>query len=104
MYDTFRAMIKDIFNNDDFTETCYINGFETKCICSSIDGGVMFSDSGMVNDVNFTLDIEIKETDRLPKQNDRLIFRNKEYKISNIDIDSALATMKLYLISNSKGK
>jgi hypothetical protein len=40
----------------------------------------------------------------MPEENDKVQFRNKFYKISHIDTDSAGATIKLFLISLSKGK
>lgn len=104
MYDTFQNMIHDLFNNPDLYEFCYIEGFKYKCFCTTVEGGTYYTETGMVDDVNFALDIQMKNLDRLPQQNDRIVFRDKEYKISHIDTDSALATQRLYLISNSKGK
>ena len=104
MYDTFKNMIHDLFNNPDLYEWVYIEGRAYKCFCNTMDGGFVYTETGMVDDVNFCLDVQINTTDRLPEQNDRLVFRDKQYKISKIDTDSALATQRLYLISNSKGK
>lgn len=104
MYDTFREMISQIFNEPDFVQFCYIEGRETKCICSSINDGMVFTEAGMVDEVNFTLDIEIATLDRLPKQNDKVVFRQQTYKISHIETDSANCSLKLYLIALSKGK
>lgn len=104
MYQTFQNMVNDLFNNPDFYQWVYIEGRAYKCFCNTLEGGTIFTEAGMIDDVNFYLEIQIKTTDRLPQQNDRLIFRDKEYKISHIDVDSAIATQKLYLISNSKGR
>lgn len=104
MYDTFKDTIADLFNNPDFVQYCYIEGFKTKCFCSSVGNNIMFTEAGMVDEVNFTLDVQIAKLDRLPQQNDKVIFRNNEYKISHTQTDSADASMKLYLISLSKGK
>lgn len=104
MYNVFQNMMNDLFNNPDFYEYCYIQGRQYKCFCSSIDGGIIYTEAGMVDDVDFYLDIQMCTTDRLPEQNDRIIFRDKQYKIRKIDTDSALATQRLYLISNSKGR
>lgn len=104
MYDTFKDMIADLFNTPDFVEWCYIEGRKYKCICSSIGNGIMFTEAGMVDEVNFTLDLELATLDRMPQENDKIIFREKQYKISHIDIDSANTSIKIYMISNSKGK
>ena len=39
----------------------------------------------------------------MPEENQRVKFRNKWYKISHIDTDSAAASIKVYLVSTSKG-
>ena len=104
MYDSFKDMIAELFNQPDFIEYCYIEGRQYKCICSSIGGGVMFTEAGLVDEVNFTLDLELATLDRMPHQNDKIVFRNKQYKISHIETDSANTTIKIYMISNSKGK
>lgn len=104
MYDVFKEAISQLFQCEQFTEDCYIEGFKTKCFCSSINDGIAFTGAGMVDQVNFTLDVEIAALDRLPQQNDKVVFRSKEYKISHIETDSAEASLKLYLIALSKGK
>ena len=103
-YDTFKEAIAQLFQDEDFTEDVYINGFKTKCFCSSINDGIAFTAAGMVDEVNFTLDVQIASLDIFPQQNDKVMFRGKEYKISHIETDSAEASLKLYLISVSKGK
>ena len=105
MYDTFKEMVKDIFENEDFIQYCYINGIKYTCLVSSISNDLGFTEVGLVDYVNFTLDIQIDKFNGLfPKPNDKIIFRNNTYKVSHTDIDSALATIKIYLISTSKGK
>ena len=105
MYDTFREMVNDIFENEDFIQYCYINGFQYKCIASHITGGEDFTIAGLVDMVNFYLDIQVSDIGiERPKPNDKVIFRDKTYKVSQVDEDSALATIRLYLISTSKGK
>ena len=106
MYDTFRNAIADIFNNPDFTQIVYLNGIQYKCLVSTVNNDVAFTEAGLVDMVNFTLDIQVTDQSRnnIPKQNDRVTFRGKQYKIAHVDTDSALCTFKLYLISNSKGK
>lgn len=105
MYDTFKEMAKDLFDNEDFVQYCYINGFKYRCIVSSIDNGMQYTIAGLVDTINFTLDILIADNPTYrPKENDKIIFREEEYKVAATDIDSALATMKIYMISDSRGK
>lgn len=103
-YDTFKEAISQLFQDEDFTEDVYINGFKTKCFCSSISDSIAFTGAGMIDEVNFVLDVQIASLDFMPQQNDKVLFRNKEYKISHTETDSANASIKLYLISLSKGK
>ena len=105
MYDTFKEMVNDIFENEDFVQYCYIDGLRMKCVASYVSNGDEFTVAGLVDLVNFYLDIQIKDIGvRYPKTNDKVIFRDKTYKISHVDEDSALATIRIYLISTSKGK
>lgn len=101
---TFEQMIHQLYQNEDFTTVCWVDGRKYKCICSSIGNGIMFTDAGMVDEVNFTLDLQLATLDRVPKQNDKIVFRDKQYKVSHIETDSANTTIKIYMISNSKGK
>lgn len=57
---------------------------------------------GLVNDVNFTLSIQLPIT-RMPKAGDNCIFRDVKYKIDHIDVDSAHTSITVYLQSTSKG-
>lgn len=104
MYDVFKNMIQQLYNNPDFVEPCFVEGRQYKCICSSVGNGTMFTDAGMVSQQNFTLDLELATLDRMPKENDKVFFREKAYKISHIETDSANTTIKMYLIALSKGK
>lgn len=105
MYDTFRNMVNDIFNNPDFTEFCYINGIKYTCLVSPVTNDIAFTEAGLEDLVNFYIEVQLVDQNKnnLPKENDRVKFRNKQYKISHVDIDSALSTLRLYLISNSRG-
>ena len=103
MDDTFKNMVKQIFQIDAFTEQCYINGFATKCICSSTQHDMLFTDAGLQDGVNFYLDVELDTLDRMPAENDKVIFRDNTYKIASTVIDSANTSMKIYLIALSKG-
>ena len=103
MDDTFKNLVKQIFNNQAFTQICYINGIGTKCIQSSISNNIIYTDSGLSNGVGFTLDLQIDTLDRIPVEGDKVEYRGKVYKIASTEVDSANASMKLYLISTSKG-
>lgn len=103
MYQTFKDMINEIFSNEQLTEVCYINGFETVCICSSIGNNILYTEAGMSEGVNFSLDLQIATLHQLPKEGDKVIFRNKTYKIASTECDSACASMKIFLISTSQG-
>lgn len=103
MDDTFKNLVKQIFNNEAFVQVCYINGFRTKCIQSSIENNLIFTEAGLTDGVNFTLDLQIDTLDRIPNEGDKVEYRGKFYKIASTTTDSANASMKLYLISTSKG-
>ena len=47
MDDTFQNMIESIFDNDIFTEVCYINGFKETCVCSSLGNGIVYTEAGL---------------------------------------------------------
>ena len=57
---------------------------------------------GVASGENFTLDIKLPVF-RMPKINERIKFRDKWYKIDSIQTDSANASIKIYLIAQSKG-
>lgn len=57
---------------------------------------------GVASGENFTLDIKLPVF-RMPKINDRLLFRDKWYKIDTMQIDSANASVKIFIIAQSKG-
>lgn len=103
MDNTFKDMVHQIFESQAFTQNCYINGIATKCIQSSISNNILYTEAGMTDDVNFTLDLQIASLDRIPVEGDKIEYRHKFYKIASTDVDSANASMKLYLISLSKG-
>lgn len=98
----FEKFIDDIFKNDDFMDLCSINGVVYNCISSGIAGGIVYTDAGEESEVNFTLDIKLPVS-KMPKKNDKVIFHEETYKISNVEIDSARTSIKLYLVALSKG-
>jgi hypothetical protein len=98
----FQKMMNDIFQCEDFLEDCLIENRHYKCITSPIVDNVSFSDSGLVDEENFTLDIKLPVS-KMPKQNDKVKFRDKWYKIGFIETDSANTSIKIHIIALSKG-
>lgn len=99
---SFEKLLIDVFSNTDFLEKCYINGEVYDCIVTNIENGVTFSETGYVDEENFTLDIKLPLKSSI-KVNDQVKFKDKLYKISNIVNDSAFKSIKIYLIALSKG-
>ena len=98
----FNQFMNDIFDNPDFLEDCWIDNLHYKCIASGISNGITFSEAGLESDQNFTLDLKLP-IKKMPAENQKVKFRNKWYKVSNVDTDSAEASIKVYLIALSKG-
>ena len=98
----FQKMINDIFKVEDFLEDCFIEGRHYKCIVSPIVDNISFSDTGLVDEENFTLDIKLPIS-KIPKKNDKVKFRDEWYKINFIEKDSANTSIKIHLVSLSKG-
>jgi hypothetical protein len=92
----------DIFDHKDFQELCTINGDLYVCVCSSISDEVAFVDTGAENPALFTLDLKLPLHKQV-KINDKVKFRERLYKISSIDFDSANASLKLHLCELNKG-
>ena len=104
MDNTFHDMIESLYQVEAFVELCYIEGFETKCFCTSISDNVLYTEAGLESDCNFILDVMIDKLDRIPKEGDKVVFRSKTFKIASTEIDSAGVCMKLYLVALSRGK
>lgn len=98
----FQKMMEDIYKCDDFLEDCLIGNTPYKCITSPIVDNVSFSEVGAVDEENFTLDIKLPVR-KNPKQNDKVKFRDKWYKIGFIETDSANTSIKIHIIALSKG-
>ena len=103
MYDSFNSMIDELYDNQQLYQFCYVEGFKTKCFCSPIGDNLIYSDGGLQNGVNFSLDLHVSQLDRIPNEGDKVIFREKTYKIASTELDSVGACLKIYLISTSKG-
>lgn len=98
----FKRAITDIFKTEDFLEECVIGGRVYKCICSAIADNIVYGDIGAMDDVSFTLDIALP-VDKMPGSGEKVTFRNKKYKVSNVTYDSANASISIHLQSTSKG-
>lgn len=103
MDDTFKTMIESLYQNEAFTEWAYIDGFKTKCFVSSLTDNLVYTEAGLQSDCNFVLDVLIESLPHFPNEGDKVVFREKTYKISSFERDSANVCVKLYLISTSKG-
>ena len=98
----FQKMINDIFSVEDFLEDCFIEGRHYKCIASPIVDNISFSNEGLVDEENFTLDLKLPIS-RMPKKNDKVKFRDENYKINFIETDSSNTSIKIHLVALSKG-
>ena len=98
----FQKMINDIFSVEDFLEDCFIEGQHYKCITSPIVDNVTFSEVGVESEENFTLDLKLPVS-KMPKKNDKVKFRDENYKINFIETDSANTSIKIHLVALSKG-
>lgn len=97
----FEKMMQTIFSNKDFLQKCYIENIEYDCIISSINEDMVFAEAGLETGEVFTIDLKLPISP-MPKINDKVIYREKEYKISNIATDSANQSLKLNIIALSK--
>ena len=92
----------DIFKNKDFLEQCKVQNYSYDCIVSSVPEGIVYTEYGQQGMANFTLELKLPLKEEL-KKNMKVVFRNKNYKIDYFEFDSANTSVKLYLVSNSKG-
>lgn len=99
----FEKLMTDIFKNKDFVQVCKINNRLYTCIKSAITDAIAFTDAGMQNTVNFTLDVQLPISEEL-KQGDIVLYKGKKYKISSTEEDSAGVSLRLFLVSISMGK
>ena len=102
MQNPFQKMMSDIFSVEDFLEDCFIEGRHYKCITSPIVDNISFSEVGVESEENFTLDIKLPIS-KMPKKNDKVKFRDENYKINFIERDSANTSLKLHIVALSKG-
>ena len=102
MENPFQKMINDIFSVEDFLEDVFIESIHYKCIVSPIVDNVTFSEVGVESEENFTLDIKLPISHKL-KKNDRVKFRDENYKINFIETDSSNTSIKIHIVALSKG-
>ena len=98
----FQKMMSDIFNCEDFLEDVFVESIHYKCIVSPITDNISFSDAGLVDEENFTLDIKLPVS-HMPKKNDKVRFRDENFKINFVERDSANTSVKLHIVALSKG-
>ena len=98
----FQRLMNDIFKNKDFLQKCFIDNIAYDCIVSPITDNVSFTDAGLQSEQNFTLDLK-KQMRSMPKINCQVRFRDRFYKISDIETDSANQSIKIHLVALSKG-
>ena len=98
----FQKMINDIFSVEDFLEDVFIESIHYKCIVSPIVDNVTFSEVGAESEESFTLDLRLPIS-KIPKKNDKVKFRDENYKINFIERDSANTSLKLHIVALSKG-
>lgn len=91
----FDVLIEDIFNAHDFTEWVSVNGRQIKCISSSITADSEYTLYGVDEGINFYL--MVKASEYTPKKNDKLVYKNKPYKVDVFTLDSAGKTYNVYL-------
>ena len=102
MQNPFQKMMSDIFKVEDFLEDVFIESIHYKCIVSPITDNISFSDAGLVDEENFTLDIKLPVS-HMPKKNDKVRFRDENFKINFVERDSANTSVKLHIVALSKG-
>ena len=102
MQNPFQKMMSDIFQCSEFLEDVFIEGLHYKCITSPIVDNISFADTGLESEENFTLDIKLPVS-KMPKKNDKVKFRDENYKINFIETDSANTSLKIHIVALSKG-
>ena len=102
MENPFQKMINDIFSVEDFLEDVFIESIHYKCIVSPITDNISFSEVGVESEENFTLDIKLPISHKL-KKNDKVKFRDENYKINFIETDSSNTSIKIHIVALSKG-
>ena len=98
----FETAINDIFKIQDFLDTFSVNGVNIPCIVSPITEEISYSEIGLVNEANFTLDIEYSYVDQVPVES-KITFKGKSYRVNSVVTDSSFTSAKLHLEDLSRG-
>lgn len=96
MNNVFQKAVADIFNCKDFLEPVVIDGQMYHCIASAVNNENVYSNAGLIDEVDFSLSIQLP----LPRQikpDGKVSFRGVEYRVSRTEIDSAPASIRIYL-------
>lgn len=98
----FQKLMNDVFKNEAFLEECVIENIKYSCIRSNIQSGISYTEAGVQEQQNFTLDLKLPMK-KYPEKNNKVVFGGKKYKIAYTQTDSANCSIKIHLISLSKG-
>lgn len=94
----FEKMIDDVFTVPQFIQYFTTNdGTNVVTISYEVDTDSLYSEFGFVENVSFYLTCKVK--DYQPKKGEKIIFRNKKYKIDSFTADSFNLTYKIFLKS-----
>ncbi len=93
----FKRAVDTIFQCKDFLEEVIIDGQVYKCIQSRVSSENSYTDAGLVDETDFTLDLQISDLSRKIKPESKVSFRGKQYRVSRVEEDSAFASLKIYL-------
>lgn len=98
----FEKLMNDVFKNKAFLEECKIDGIRYACICSSLPGGIVYTEYGQEGIANFSIQVKLPTIKEI-KKNSRVEFRNRKYKVDSFETDSSNTSIKLFLVAMSKG-
>lgn len=98
----FQIAVDDIFKDKNFLETCIIGDDVFSCIASQLEEEGTYTEAGLMSDVNFSLSLKLP-LQRIPKEGEKVVFRDERYKVSHVETDSANASVHVYLSSMSQG-
>ena len=101
MSNIFQKAVDNIFQCSDFLEKCTIDGQVYDCIASVLTGENAYTVAGLAEEAAFTLILKLP----LPKpiRNDgKVTFRGKQYRVASQEVDSAPASVKIHLRDTSQ--
>jgi hypothetical protein len=94
----FDCLIEDIFNNHDMTEQVTVQGRIVRAGVSVLEYAPGVTDFGMDSGENFYLTIKAADAVNI-RRGVLLTYRNKQYKVTSTETDSAGLTTSIYLKS-----